>query len=106
MVLMFAGIDTTAYVAAETTCFLVKHPQWLDALWEEQQRLIAEYGEHIDRRVQPLSIDTSHCQLQNGLCSSCCSQNEHCLCVLAQEVPSSLQYSVHDTTRLSCDSNA
>jgi hypothetical protein len=31
--------------------FLAKHPQWLTAIAEEQQRLIAEHGAAIDRTV-------------------------------------------------------
>ena len=51
--LLFSGTDTTAYTAARLMQRLAKHPEWLDALWEEQQRLMAEFGEELDRRVRP-----------------------------------------------------
>lgn len=50
--LLFSGTDTTAYTATRLLQRLAKHPQWLDALWDEQQRLMAEYGEELDRRVR------------------------------------------------------
>lgn len=30
---------------------LANKPQWLDALWEEQQRLMEEYGPELNRQV-------------------------------------------------------
>lgn len=47
-----AGTDTTGYTMTRAVVWLCKHPEWLQALWEEQQRLIAEYGDAIDRRVR------------------------------------------------------
>lgn len=65
MVLMMAGIDTTSYVIGETTRFLVRHPEWLEALWQEQQRLIAEFGEDIDRKVRDTPVATPHRHLES-----------------------------------------
>jgi hypothetical protein len=38
---------------------LAKQPEWLDALWEEQQRLMAEYGPALSRQVC-LFVSTSN----------------------------------------------
>ena len=52
--LMFAGTDTTAVTICRAMQCLASHPEWLEALAEEQQRLIAEHGEKIDRKVRTL----------------------------------------------------
>ena len=49
---MMAAMDTTSFVVLQATRFLARHPQWLQSLWEEQERLIAEFGPKIDRRVR------------------------------------------------------
>lgn len=49
--LSFAGTDTTAYVISKTMTYLASHPEWMTALADEQTRLIAEYGEELDRKV-------------------------------------------------------
>ena len=54
MFLMFAGTDTTAATMCRAVQHLAQHPQWMDMLWEDQQRLIAEFGEEIDRKVRAL----------------------------------------------------
>lgn len=38
---------------------LAKMPQWLDALWEEQQRLIAEYGPELNRQVRIMHVQAN-----------------------------------------------
>jgi hypothetical protein len=43
---------------------LAKQPEWLDALWEEQQRLMVEYGPELSRQVR------TFCPKINA-CSSC-----------------------------------
>lgn len=49
--MMFAGTDTTSYTISRCMIWLSKHPEWLTALGEEQQRLKTEYGEELDRKV-------------------------------------------------------
>lgn len=51
IMLMFAGTDTTSYTISKCMAWLSMHPEWLTALGEEQQRLKAEYGEEMDRKV-------------------------------------------------------
>ena len=48
---MVAGMDTTTLIVSHATRYLAQHPDWLQALWEEQERLMAEFGTTIDRRV-------------------------------------------------------
>ena len=52
MLIVVAGMDTTTLIVTQATRFLARHPEWLQALWEEQERLIAEFGPDIDRRVR------------------------------------------------------
>ena len=49
--LMFTGTDSTAYTMCRAMQQLALHPQWMATLAEEQQRLIAEHGEDLDRKV-------------------------------------------------------
>lgn len=51
--LQFAGTDTTAYAMTRAAMYLAEYPKWHQELWEEQQALMAEYGDTIDRRVRP-----------------------------------------------------
>jgi hypothetical protein len=48
---MFAGTDTSSQSMNRIAQCLANHPQWLDALWEEQKALIEEFGEDINRKV-------------------------------------------------------
>lgn len=50
--LQFAGTDTTSAAMTRAAVWLASYPEWHDALWVEQQKLIAEYGPEIDRRVR------------------------------------------------------
>lgn len=52
LLLIFAGTDTSAFLIAKSMVYLAKHPEWLKALTEEQDRLIAEYGEEMSPKVQ------------------------------------------------------
>ena len=76
--IMMAAMDTTSFVVLQATRFLARHPQWLQSLWEEQERLIAEFGPEIDRRVR---YHCSHLlaealKLQGAVCRM------HAVCVL------------------------
>ena len=51
--LQFAGTDTTAYAMTRAALYLAEYPEWHQELWQEQQELMAEYGDTIDRRVRP-----------------------------------------------------
>ena len=51
--LVFAGTDTTAQGMTRAAVWLAQYPEWHQALWEEQQRLVEEFGPTIDRRVRP-----------------------------------------------------
>lgn len=51
VMLMFAGTDTTAYSLTAVLPLLYLHPEWLAALNEEQDRVVAELGEKIGRKV-------------------------------------------------------
>lgn len=57
--LQFAGTDTTAYALTRGALLLAEHPQWHEALWEEQQALMEEFGDAIDRRVLPPPLVTA-----------------------------------------------
>lgn len=50
--IMFAGTDTTSYTISRSMQWLAKHPEWLEALIEEQTRLKAEYGPELDQTVR------------------------------------------------------
>ena len=47
-----AGADAPGYSITRVVKWLAVHPEWLDALGEEQHRLMQEYGDAIDRRVR------------------------------------------------------
>jgi cytochrome P450 len=49
---MFAGTDTTSRMLARIVMYLSQHPQWLEAAWQEQRTLVAEFGESLDRKVR------------------------------------------------------
>lgn len=49
--LMFAGTDSTSFVMSRSLVMMAKHPEWLTALGEEQDRLMKEHGTKIDRTV-------------------------------------------------------
>ena len=51
VMLMFAGTDTTAYSLTAALPLLYIHPEWLAALNEEQDRVVAKHGERIGRKV-------------------------------------------------------
>lgn len=51
VMLMFAGTDTTAYSLTAVLPLLYLHPEWLTALNEEQDRVVAELGSSIGRKV-------------------------------------------------------
>ena len=67
VILLFAGTETTAQTMCLAMQCLASHPCWLDALGEEQQRLIAEHGEEIDRKVRatPVATPVSHTPLRS-----------------------------------------
>lgn len=50
--MQFAGTDTVSYGMTRMAVWLARYPQWHAALWEEQKRLMEEYGPEIDRRVR------------------------------------------------------
>lgn len=52
VMLMFAGTDTTAYSLTAVLPLLYLHPEWLTALNEEQDRVVAQHGEKIGRKVR------------------------------------------------------
>lgn len=52
MFLQFAGTDTTSHSLIRLAVALAQYPEWHEALWVEQQRLIEEFGPDIDRRVR------------------------------------------------------
>jgi cytochrome P450 len=49
--LMFVGTDTTSYTMSRSMVWLSKYPEWLKALNDEQDRLVAEYGAELSREV-------------------------------------------------------
>jgi cytochrome P450 len=49
--LMFVGTDTTGYIISRSMVWLSKNPEWLTALNDEQDRLVAEYGAELSREV-------------------------------------------------------
>lgn len=52
VMLNFAATENSSYALCQATMLLARHPEWLDAIWEEQKELIAQYGEDtIDRKV-------------------------------------------------------
>lgn len=52
IMLMFVGTDTTSYTMSRCMIWLSKHPEWLQALNEEQDRLIAEHGPELTPKVR------------------------------------------------------
>jgi hypothetical protein len=50
--IQFAGTDTTSHGMTRAAVWLARYPEWHEALWVEQQKLMAEYGDVIDRRVR------------------------------------------------------
>jgi hypothetical protein len=51
IMMMFAGTDTTAYTISRSMVWLSKNPEWLKALNDEQDRLVAEHGAELSREV-------------------------------------------------------
>eukprot|EP00892_Ulva_mutabilis_P008878 jgi/Ulvmu1/6362/UM029_0070.1 len=51
VMLMFAGTDTTAYSLTAVLPLLYLHPEWLTALNEEQDRVVAQHGHNIGRKA-------------------------------------------------------
>jgi cytochrome P450 len=74
MFLQFAGTDTTSYSMTRAAVWLARYPEWHDALWAEQQRLMAEYGDVIDRRVRT-SAPLPACMFTFS-CTCTCTQRE------------------------------
>jgi cytochrome P450 len=52
LLLIFAGTDTTSYMLSQCAIWLAKYPEWLEVLWEEQQRIMAEFGDEITPKVR------------------------------------------------------
>ena len=50
--LMFVSTDNTAYMLAQSTVLLHTHPEWLRELDKEQDRLVAEHGPELGRKVR------------------------------------------------------
>ena len=69
---MVAGMETTTFTVSQATRLLAQHPEWLQALWEEQERLIEEFGPSIDRRVRRpgLHLKADCGRISNDTCMS------------------------------------
>jgi cytochrome P450 len=69
---IFAGTDTTTQMILRAMIALVQHPQWLQVLGREQDRLLAEFGDAIDRKARP---NAAHAcmrgQHSQGTCMHC-----------------------------------
>jgi cytochrome P450 len=51
---MLAGTFTTGYTFGTAAQLLSQHPEWLDRMAEEQDRLKAEHGDSLDRHVRTI----------------------------------------------------
>jgi cytochrome P450 len=66
--LMFVGTDTTSYTISRSMIWLSKYPEWLKALNDEQDRLVAEYGPELSREVcLPSSLSSDDFKPQGDL---------------------------------------
>lgn len=64
VMLNFAATENSSYALCQATMLLARHPEWFDAIWEEQKELIAQYGEDtIDRKVRCKSSLKHFCTL-------------------------------------------
>lgn len=61
--LNFAATENSSYLLCNATMLLARHPEWLEALWNEQRALMEEFGEdNFDRKVrlkQPSKLHAS-----------------------------------------------
>lgn len=63
VMLNFAATENSSYLLCNAIMLLAQHPEWLDAIYEEQKVLMDEYGpDNWDRRVRSRTAFT-HGQL-------------------------------------------
>jgi hypothetical protein len=65
--LMFVGTDNSAYLLSQAVLMLHRHPEWLEELFQEQVRLIAEFGPELERKVRSdASMHAWHACIHGG----------------------------------------
>ena len=57
VMLNFAATENSSYLLCNAIMLLAQHPQWLEAIYEEQKQLMEEYGEdNFHRKVCPTRL--------------------------------------------------